>query len=95
MTLPARTWPGGGPGSDSFTNGTGNDKFYGNGGNDLLLGHRGVDKMHGGAGDDRLDGNDFPGVYEVTDLLGGGTNTAAGDTCVVLDLTRTTGCEKN
>jgi serralysin len=76
-----------------------NDKLYGQGGNDTLLGHRGVDKMYGGAGDDWLDGNDTPGVYdefdEVTDLLDGGTNTAVGDTCIMLILALTTGCEKH
>jgi Ca2+-binding RTX toxin-like protein len=76
-----------------------NDKIYGNGGNDTLLGHRGVDKMYGGAGDDWLDGNDTPGVYdeydEVTDLLDGGTNTAVGDTCIVVNFIHTIGCEKN
>jgi serralysin len=77
----------------------GNDKIYGGAGNDTLLGGRNVDKMYGGAGDDFLDGNDVPGVYdefdEVTDLLNGGANTVAGDRCIVLDLARTTGCEKN
>ncbi|MBB2943428.1 Ca2+-binding RTX toxin-like protein [Actinoplanes lutulentus] len=86
-------------GNDALDGGTGNDKIYGNGGNDTLLGHRGVDKMYGGAGDDYLDGNDNPGDYdefdEVTDLLNGGSNTAAGDRCIVLVLALTTGCEKN
>ncbi|MEU4219920.1 calcium-binding protein [Actinoplanes sp. NPDC026623] len=73
------------------------DKLYGNGGNDTLIGHWGVDRLYGGSGDDWLDANYIPGVWEqydeVTDWLDGGTNTAAGDTCVRQDFTSTTGCE--
>ncbi|GAA0439994.1 hypothetical protein Aca07nite_48200 [Actinoplanes capillaceus] len=64
--------------AETLYGGAGDDRLYGTGGADTLIGFGGADQIYGRGGDDHLDA----GHDEQRDLLDGGDNGSAGDTCV-------------
>ncbi|MBO3739528.1 calcium-binding protein [Actinoplanes flavus] len=64
--------------AESLGGGHGDDRLYGTDGADTLIGFNGADQIYGRGGDDHLDA----GHDEKADLLDGGDNGTAGDTCV-------------
>ncbi|GGN34901.1 Ca2+-binding RTX toxin-like protein [Actinoplanes campanulatus] len=64
--------------AETLYGGDGDDRLHGTSGADTLIGFGGADQIYGRGGDDHLDA----GHDEKVDLLDGGDNGTAGDTCV-------------
>ncbi|MBW6438252.1 hypothetical protein KZ829_31450 [Actinoplanes hulinensis] len=64
--------------AETLFGGDGDDRLYGTSGADTLIGFNGADQIYGRGGDDHLDA----GHDDDVDLVDGGDNGTAGDTCV-------------
>lgn len=82
-----------GNGANNYLNGmNGDDIVHGGAGDDELMDYDGRDKLYGEAGDDILVGYENSGRF-AADLLDGGANGPAGDSCLYTPTDTLVGCE--